>query len=108
MKFIPPKRIHESNIQAEVYRRLRNAGIKCFLEYPVYCPKFNSSIRVDVIIIKDNEIKLFIECKSRKRNKEPYKKGQQYLKYKSLNMPLIYCMDFNQAVNILDAIKPYL
>jgi len=108
MKFIKPNRLHESNIQAEAYRQLRNNNIKCCLEYRIYCPEFNCNIQADIVIIKDSLILAIIECKSRKRNKTPNTKGRQYLKYQSLNIPVVYCMDFNEAVNIMDIIKDYI
>ena len=108
MKFIPPRRLPEANIQAEAYRQLRNNNIKCCLEYRIYIPDFNSYIRADIAIIKDDEVILLIECKSRKRNKSPNKDGRQYKKYKSLGIPILYCMDFKEAQNILDDISPFL
>ena len=108
MKFIKPNRLHESNIQAEAYRQLRNNNVKCCLEYSIHCPEFNSNIRADIILIKDNKITAIIECKSRKRNKEPNYKGRQYKKYQSLGLPIIYCMDFSDAINIMSKIKDYI
>lgn len=108
MQFIPPKRLHESNIQAEAYRQLRNNNIKCCLEYTIHCKEFNSKVRSDIVIIEDGQIILIIECKSRVKKLEPNFKGRQYQKYQSLSIPVIYCMNFTQAKNIADKVMPYL
>lgn len=104
MKFIKPRRLPEANIQAEVYRQLRNQGIKCCLEYRIYIESMNCHIRADVVIIQDGDIIAIIECKSRKEDGEPNKSGRQYKKYKELGIPFIYCMTFKQVPKIINKI----
>ena len=108
VKFIRPNRLHEANVQAEVYRQLRNNDIKCCLEYRIHCPKYNCIVRADIVIIRDGLITAIIECKSRKSDKKPNYSGRQYKKYKSIGIPVIYCMDFKQAINILDEIQDFI
>ena len=102
LKFIKPKRLPEANIQAEVYRQLRNKGIKCCLEYRFYIESMNSYIRADVIIIQNDNIVAIIECKSRKKEGNPNKDGRQYQKYRALGIPFIYCMTFKEVPKIVN------
>ncbi len=64
----------------------------------------NCYIRADIVIIQNDEIILIIECKSRKSESEPNKKGRQYKKYKALGVPFLYCMTFKQVPYIINNI----
>ena len=104
MKFIRPRRLPEANIQAELYRQLRNRDIKCCLEYRIYVKSMDSFIRADVIIIKDSIIICIIECKSRREGSKPNKNGRQYRSYASLGVPFMYCMTFKQVPKMVDEV----
>ena len=97
MKFNPPNRIHESNIQAEIYRLLGNLGIDCYLEYKIYIPELNCSCFADVAIIVNGYVVLLIEVKSRKKCGLPNSNGKQYKKYEAIRdtmgVPFMYCMN---------------
>ena len=68
MNFIKPKRMPEAVIQAELYRRLRNKGVRICLEYTAKCKIGRSGIvRLDAVIVKDDEVIASIECKSRNK-----------------------------------------
>ena len=100
MKFIRPRRMPEANIQAEIYRGLRNRGVKCCLEYK-HRLNNNKFIRADIAVIKDDQIILFIECKSRKEGAEPFKEGRQYNNYSNSGVDFIYCMNWLEIQNTI-------
>ena len=97
MKFIKPKKLPEANIQAELYRQLRNNNIKCCLEYRIRIPEFKRNIRADIVVIKDSRIIVIIEVKSRYGDDEINKDSRQWKCYETLNVPIIYCMNFRQV-----------
>lgn len=105
MDFIKPKHLPEANIQAELYRHLRNDGIKCCLEYRMYVEEFNTFCRADLIIIKGKKIIAIIECKSRDNNFEVNKGGKQFRQYKTFGIPIFYCMNFKHVERTLNLIK---
>ena len=108
IKFIKPNRIPEANVQAEIYRKLRNRDIRCCLEYRMEVPEYGNYLRADIAVLVGDYIACLIECKSRVNGKVN-KNGRQYKKYLSLGLPTIYCMsiyDVNETVSrILDIIK---
>ena len=104
MRFIRPKRIPEANVQAEIYRLLRNKGIKCCLEYRVEVPEYNNHLRADIAIINGDDIACLVEVKSRKNGKIN-KEGRQYKKYISLGVPVIYCLSFKEVGHCVDEIS---
>ena len=101
MKFIRPKKIPEANIQAEIYKRLRDRDVQCCLEYKHRISE-SSFIRVDVAVIYKDELLLFIECKSRKEGSKPYREGRQYINYLSSGVEFIYCMGWWDIAKTLD------
>lgn len=91
MDFVMPRRIPEANIQAEIYRRLKELGVQSILEY-----RFKSlHLRADLIIIKENKIICACEVKSRV-SKRPMTYGKQFQKYLKLGVPIFYCLNLNE------------
>lgn len=105
LEFIPPKRLPEANIQAELYRKLRDTNIKCCLEYRMFCKETNSFIRVDAITLLDGRITSFIECKSRNDNFQVAIEGSQYQKYKTFGIPIFYCMNFKHVTRTVELVE---
>ena len=83
IKFVKPRMLPEANIQAEIYHHLRLLGIRCCLEYRMYCEESNTHVRADIITIIGSEIACIIECKTRDGNFTVNTDGEQYKKYKS-------------------------
>ena len=88
INLVHKKYFNEAKVQAELYRRLTNLGIKVGIEYKI------GRSRCDLIIIKDDKIKGVIEVKKKKR-KYFNKHTSQYHKYSLLTIPTIYCLGFN-------------
>jgi hypothetical protein len=87
MEYVRPTRLPEANIQAEVYRRLKELNIECVLEYKFVKEK----IRADVIVIKDNKIICACEIKSKLYLNRPVNTTtKQFKKYFSLGIPIFY------------------
>lgn len=105
MKFIAPKRMPEANVQAELYRQLRNKGLRCCLEYKMKTPK-GENVRVDCIIFDENNfIVLLVETKSSKRPDKRVNTGtRQFERYKDLGLPFTYCINTKDAEPIVEAV----
>lgn len=105
MKFIAPKRMPEANVQAELYRQLRNKGIRCCLEYKMKTPK-GENVRVDCVIMDANDfIILLVETKSSKRENKRVNTGtRQYERYEDLGLPFTYCINTKDAEPIVEAV----
>ena len=103
MKFnLTSKRISEANIQAEVYHRLRLAGITCYLEYKY------QNCRFDMVIVKGDEIILIVEFKSRiKQIGKINTKGKQYQKYTAFGVPVLYCTHQSEIEDTMRVIRKY-
>ena len=104
---------NEATIQAEIYRRLVNSGIKCFLEIKIKNPtrKLNSIVDIAVCDTNDNII-YFIEVKARKRNKKTAKskaKAPQQLRYEEIsnfyNIPFIYCYGYEEIEKTVSTVS---
>ncbi len=102
MKYIKPKKLAEANVQAELYRQLKNNDIDCVLEYAVHVPLLNCGMRIDVIIISKGEIIAAIECKSRGADRTINRRGRQYRKYQTLGVPFFYCMNIDEIPKIVN------
>lgn len=92
IKFIVPKKLPESNIQAEFYLRCKQEGINCLLEYRVKGSRF------DAIIYKGEEIICIIEVKnlsksSLKRRLDGKRQYKQIERYKQYGIPVICIWD---------------
>lgn len=105
LEFIPPTRLPEANIQAEIYRHLRNRNIKCCLEYRMFCDETKRFLRADVVTITDGRILSIIECKSRDNNFKVNENGRQYQQYKSFDIPVFYCMNFKHVERVANLIE---
>ena len=105
IKFTPPLILPEANIQAEIYHHLRLEGIRCCLEYRMYCNESSSYIRADLVTVIGSEIACIVECKTRTGNYAVNTEGRQYKRYKSLNAPLFYCMNFKHVGKTIELIK---
>lgn len=105
VKFIKPRVLPEANIQAEIYHHLRLLGIRCCLEYRMYCSESHSYIRADLVTVIGSEIACIIECKTRTGNYEVNVNSEQYKRYKSFNLPLFYCMNFKHVGKTVELIK---
>ena len=101
----PTVRVTEANIVAECYHRLKNLGIESYLAY-----KLESSL-FDMVIVKNNEIHIIIEFKSRTyKNMDKHRFSKQLMKYTQYNVPVLVCthMDkiditIKQILKILDS-----
>ena len=109
MRFKKPNKIPEANVQAEIYRLLRNKNIKVCLEYRMECESQGRHIRADIAVIHEGNIICLIECKSRKGSKGVNKQTRQYKAYKSIGVDFIYCLNWHEikdAVNyVVDKIS---
>lgn len=103
--FTPPKRLPEANIQAELYRLLRNSNIKCCLEYRMLCKETDSFLRADIVTIKNNRITSIIECKSRDNNFNVNTSGKQYYQYSTFGIPIFYCMNFKHVTRTVNLVE---
>ena len=104
MKFTPPTKIPESNVQAEIYRQLRNRGIKCCLEYRMECAKYSRHIRADIAIVKEDEIICLVECKSRKVGAKLNINTRQFNCYRSLGVDFFYCLGWHEIKTTVNKI----
>lgn len=95
--FVNPKRLPEANVQAELYSRLRNAGVNIMLEYRCAISSMNSNIRMDIAVIQGKRIICAIECKSRAKNKHVNIQSRQHHKYLSIGIPFIYCLSMGEV-----------
>ena len=98
MKYNRPNRIHEANIQAELYCQFKRLNIKCVLEHKIYCAPMNCNIIPDIVIVEDGEIVCIVEVKSKLSKFEPNKSGKQYKKYEAIGIPFFYCMHMRQVM----------
>ena len=98
MKFKQPSRIAEANIQAELYKQAKEAGLNNNHEN-----KFQGSI-FDVIIYDDDQIQCIIEVKSYKTSREPKLDTKQMKKYASFNVPLLIVTRMDDVKNIISDI----
>lgn len=97
MQFIRPKRLPEANLQAELYKRLKDIGIGSCLEY--HFKDFR--LRADLIVIKQNEIICACEVKSYRTDREPHLDTKQYQKYLKLNIPIFYLVNLKNLDTII-------
>jgi hypothetical protein len=94
-----PRRLSETNIQAEIYRQCKANGIECFLEYRSYWNGIRGC-RFDAVIVKDGMITTIIEVKSVRphrleQRRESWKVSKQHKRYSQFGLPvyLVRCMD---------------
>jgi hypothetical protein len=95
MQYIEPKRLREANIQAELYGRLKELGINCYLEYPYFAVGCKRRFRADAAIYKNNSIVCFVEVKSRRRPSQPNWFSKQLQHYRSTGLYVVVCDNFN-------------
>ena len=111
MQFIQPKRVAEANIQAELYRRLKELSITCYLEYKIKLINCTTSrrksLRVDLLVLKNNKIVCLIEIKSHRVKREFLSQTKQIQTYLSLGIPFILCDNFNFEESIIEIKKLY-
>lgn len=87
MRYERPPKATESDVQAEFYRRCRNAGLEIHLEYRV------SGCRFDAVIVRGDHIVAIIECKPRveRRQKQAIiREESQRTRYGSFGVPVIW------------------
>ena len=107
MEFKVKYRVSDANIQAEVYHRLRNICIPCYLEYKYENSRFDMVILDKTMknIIAIVEFKFYRYVSSLKRD---YRITKQYKKYSKYNLPLLYCRhktEINRVIN--DIVRIY-
>jgi hypothetical protein len=105
MKYLQRKRFSEVNVQAELYRQLKNRGHDPVLEYKIKTEV--GGLRADVIIRRGDEILCAIEVKWQKPKKPPKKTNRQFLKYEALGIPWRYCRGYGEiesTVNWIDGL----
>ncbi len=102
MKFKAPKRLPEANVQAELYRLLRNNKFRCCLEYKTKTFQVEV-IRIDCVVIDEfDNVILAIETKSSMRKEKRVNTGtKQFERYEKLGIPFCYCHNFAQIKPIL-------
>lgn len=88
----------ESNVQSEIYHRLRNDDIEVYTEYKI------GRLRCDLVVVKDGYVKGAIEVKKKKR-KTLNHDTRQYTKYMNLNLPIIYCLGSDNINNTINEVK---
>ncbi len=101
MQFIKPKRIPEANIQAEIYKQLKEVNIESMLEY-----RFKEfRLRADLIVIKNSKIICACEVKSWSKPRSINPNGKQFRKYLKLGIPIFYCGRIDKIDNLIEKIK---
>lgn len=102
IKFTQRGKITEANIQAECYSRLRNRGIKCYLDY------YYEKCRFDMVVYIEgrlySEIILIVEFKSKSLG-HVMKETKQYLKYAKFGIPVVYCSHWDEIGYTIKTIK---
>ncbi|MDR4505166.1 MAG: hypothetical protein MRK01_10300 [Candidatus Scalindua sp.] len=104
-KFVPPDRLPEPVIQAEIYKRLQDRNIKCTVGCPIVCEAYKGALSPDIAIISLGYVVGIIEIKSFKKvkslsnkiinNIDPCQiKSKQLKRYLLYNIPLYYCTDW--------------
>ena len=101
MQFLPPKKLREANIQAELYHRLKELGIPSYLEYSFKDFANNRRRRADLVVYKNNKIVCLVEAKSRIRSFQPNWNTKQLKAYRATGVFVIVCDNFNleESVN---------
>lgn len=98
MKFKLPHRISEANIQAELYKQAKEAGLNIYLEY-----KFERSI-FDAVIYDGDHIQYIIEVKSYITLKKPKHDTKQIQKYEVFNIPVLLVTRMESVKDIISEI----
>lgn len=94
------RKLPEANIQAELYCRLKQENIDCFLEYKV------NRCRVDCAIFKDYELFMVVEVKSYKELQLPNLDTKQLEKYRNnLGVPVIVFGRMEHLEHVINIIK---
>ncbi len=109
MKFEPPAKLPEANMQAELYRQLTNRGIRCLLEYPLIKDR-EGKLRADCIILDKRELQILavIEVKTFKNPKAvPSEKNKQRKRYRSFyqGVKFFYVWNLKTIYQVIDWIK---
>jgi hypothetical protein len=101
-RFIPPSRLPEAVIQAEVYKRLLDKDIQCTVGCPIFCAVYNGELSPDIAILYKGYVIGIIEIKSFKKVKSVSNqiinnldvdqiKSKQLKRYLLYELPLYYC-----------------
>lgn len=99
-KFVKPKNENATQIQCEVYRRLKDLNIEVYVEYKSYKSRF------DLITVRNNKIISIIETKKKKLKGKPCAyDNRQREKYMAFNIPLFYVIGMEQVNEIIEQIK---
>ena len=98
LKFVKPKRISEANIQALISHKLRLKNIPHYLEYGI-----KGIGRFDIVILNatEKEIIVIVEVKSYIINRPPNINTIQAKRYKTCNVPLLYCGHIDQIDELI-------
>lgn len=107
MKFFEPKRLKEANLQAELYHRLKEIDIPCYLEYPFIDFTNNRRRRADAAIYKNGKIVCLVEMKSRRTPRAPNWKGKQLQAYRTTGVYVISCDNFNFEESLQKIVELY-
>lgn len=93
-------KITEGTVKSELYHQLKLNHIQCVVE--AYIKEIRG--RIDIGIIKNNQLIAIIEVKNYKTN-NPFKYNtKQIKKYQQLNIPVIGCSSYNNIPKILKEI----
>ena len=102
MKIEYPKRCNSTEVQAEIYRKLKDLGFNVRLEVKAI------KCRFDIVIFdKYNNARCIIEAKSRNKNydNERYYRSVQYKKYCKYGIPVILCCRLEEIDDIITKIE---
>ena len=95
-----PARTSEFEIQAELFRGLKQSGYDVRGEVKVPCNRetCTKGARFDLVVFKDKQAAVLIEVKSRltSRGHKPIMQTKQYQRYIRFGLPVIYCTNLRQ------------
>lgn len=91
------ERLHQDNTKAEIYRRLRNAGVGCCLEYRHKIEGRRACV-FDLVVIQKGCIVLIVEAKSSANWN--WKCKRQHAKYSRFSVPIWLVTSFCQAKSV--------
>ena len=107
MQFIPPKRLREANLQAELYCRLKELNIPCYLEYSFHLIGSSKRPRADAAIYKNGKVVCLVEVKSRMNPFRTNWQSKQLQKYRATGLYTIVCDNFNFEESIAKITELY-
>lgn len=100
IKYDNSNRLPEANVQAELYRRCWNQGIKCILEHR------HEGCRFDALILDSNyEAIAIVEVKNARKLRKPLLERKQYQKYSAFGVPVIYLNGYKEINQVIEHVR---